>query len=101
MYLQQGDVLIEKSPIPEAAKKSSKNRIVLAEGESTGHAHVITDTDNCTAFETDEALYLRVINEVEVKHEEHKIITLPPGDYKVRKVQEYDHFKEEARKVQD
>ena len=101
MFYQQGDVLIESAKIPSSAKVSNKNRIVLAEGQTTGHAHVITDLNNCTALESDPDLYLRVTNEVTVKHEEHNIITIAPGDYKVRKVQEYDHFLEEAKAVQD
>ena len=101
MFYQQGDVLIESAQIPASAKKSNKNRIVLAEGETTGHAHVISDTNNCTAFESDSELYLRVTNEVTVSHEEHNHISIAPGNYRVRKVQEYDHFKEEARQVQD
>ena len=101
MFYQQGDVLIESAQIPTTAKKSNKNRIVLAEGETTGHAHVISDTNNCTAFESDSELYLRVTNEVTVSHEEHNHISIAPGNYRVRKVQEYDHFKEEARQVQD
>ena len=101
MVYQQGDVLIESAQIPTTAKKSNKNRIVLAEGETTGHAHVISDTNNCTAFESDSELYLRVTNEVTVSHEEHNHISISPGNYRVRKVQEYDHFLEEARQVQD
>ena len=101
MVYQQGDVLIESAQIPTTAKKSNKNRIVLAEGETTGHAHVISDTNNCTAFESDSELYLRVTNEVTVSHEEHNHISIAPGNYRVRKVQEYDHFLEEARQVQD
>ena len=101
MFYQQGDVLIESAQIPTTAKKSNKNRIVLAEGETTGHAHVISDTNNCTAFESDSELYLRVTNEVTVSHEEHNHISIAPGNYRVRKVQEYDHFLEEARQVQD
>ena len=101
MFYQQGDVIIEQTEIPNTAKKIDKDRIILAEGEMTGHSHTIEDTSNCFAFESSEGLYLRVINEVTIKHEEHKPITVPPGNYKIRKVQEYDHFKEEARKVQD
>jgi hypothetical protein len=100
MFYQQGDVIIEPSKIPQNAKQKKGKRVVLAEGETTGHAHVITDTSSCQAFETNDELYIRVTKEITVKHEEHKPIAIAPGEYKVRKVREYDHFLEEARSVQ-
>jgi hypothetical protein len=102
MFYQQGDVIIESSKIPANAKqKQVKNRVILAEGETTGHAHAISDIDNCQLFETDTEMYLRVVSEVALVHEEHHKQTIPPGEYKIRKVQEYDHFAKEARNVQD
>ena len=51
MYYQQGDVIIEKiDEIPTNAVKKEVVRVVLAEGESTGHAHVIDDVVNCDLF---------------------------------------------------
>ena len=103
MIYQQGDVLMEcVDSIPMKAKtvKRENGRIVLARGESTGHAHVI-DASDVVAMELDGALYLSVTGDVIVKHEEHKPVTLPVGDYVVRKVLEYDHFTEEAREVVD
>jgi hypothetical protein len=101
MYYQQGDVIIESAEIPKSAKQKKCEKIILAEGETTGHIHAIMDTTACQSFETNDALYIRVINEISVKHEEHKPILIAPGEYKVRKVREYDHFLEEAKAVQD
>lgn len=105
MLLQHGDVLIKRlsGGIPQnATKRKLDNRgVVLAEGEVTGHAHVIKDSTSAVLFESDFALYLRVLSETTVVHEEHKPITIPAGDYQIGIVREYDHFAEEARKVAD
>jgi len=104
MLIQQGDILVKSiSEIPLNVKKitPSKRGYILAEGESTGHAHVIVDTNNVEMFISDEQTYLKVLNEIAVTHEEHKTITVEPGIYTIGKVLEYDHFLEEARKVQD
>jgi hypothetical protein len=102
MFFQQGDVIIESSKIPAGAKKKDvKSRVVLAEGETTGHAHAITDLAACESFESNDQLYIRVLKDTVLTHEEHHAITIPKGDYEVRKVQEYDHFSEEARAVRD
>lgn len=107
MLIQQGDVLITKiSKIPNDAKLKppSSRGHVLADGETTGHAHVISDIGAVEMFESDNALYMRVLRETELHHEEHNTITkeyLLVGDYIVGRVQEYDHFLEEAKNVQD
>lgn len=97
MY-QQGDVIIESAVIPAGAKETKRK--VLAEGEVTGHAHRVTG--DARLFELGDRLLMRIgQGNAKVIHEEHKEITIPPGDYEVRKVIEYDHFAEEAREVQD
>ena len=102
MLLQQGDVLIKSSKIPQGKKKiASKNgRLILAEGEATGHAHAIVSTD-VTLFGNDEKKWLKVEKDCVVTHEEHGTITIPVGEYEIGIVQEYDHFEEEARNVVD
>lgn len=106
MLIQQGDVLIEAVPsIPKEAKKyEPTNRgIILAEGEVTGHAHCIAELDNVEVSKKDKDgnIYLKLNKTTTVKHEEHKPVTIPAGTYRVRIVQEYDHLKEEARRVAD
>ena len=101
MFIQQGDVLIKTTKIPaEAHAVARKGRgYVLAEGESTGHAHVIEDA--VELLEKDGVLYIRATAPVVVKHEEHGPVTVPAGEFEVGIVQEYDHFAEEARNVRD
>jgi hypothetical protein len=96
MLYRQGDILIAKvSNVPAELVEVGRvnGRIVLAEGEVTGHFHAIAD-DPATLFrqsDVDEMAdrFLRVEREVAVTHDEHDTITLPPGDYVVRRQREY------------
>ena len=97
-YLQQGDVLIKK--VSEINGKKL-NHLILAEGEVTGHKHVIMEGD-AELFELEGTLFLRVVSETAtLTHEEHKPVILPSGDYEIGIVREYDHFSEEAKNVID
>lgn len=81
---RQGDVLLrEVKSIPAAAQpQKPTDRIVLAYGEVTGHAHAIADLESVDVFVGPEGqMYLRVKETVALRHEEHAPITLPPGDY--------------------
>jgi len=104
MVIQQGDVLIESvNEIPNEAKDAEvKNgSIVLADGETTGHAHRISWISGITFKEHNGMYYLVNKEELTVKHEEHKPVTIPQGTWKIRKVREYDHFEMESRDVRD
>ena len=92
---RQGDVLIfQASAIPAGATEVArdKGRIVLAYGEVTGHAHAIHGggATLLAAPGTDDR-FLRIMDAsgVELQHEEHATIALPPGDFIVRIQREY------------
>jgi hypothetical protein len=108
MY-RQGDVLV--IPVDEVpaglvpVKRDDRDRIVLAEGEVTGHAHAIAAPDaelfsdpSATADAADR--YLRVRSIATLDHEEHGTITLTPGDYIVRRQREWTD-QDEPRPVLD
>lgn len=100
-FVQQGDVLINRvETFPEGLLELKTN--VLQEGEHTGHAHRLYG-DGFTVFEEPKTKvkYLRVVELVDLKHEEHKAFKIAPGDYRIGIVREYDHFEEEARNVRD
>ena len=104
MLYQQGDVLIRRiERIPDGAKKikPTKRGFILAEGEATGHAHRVAVSDRVDMLTLDDNLYLQAKWAFIVTHEEHGAVTIPPGDYGIGRVQEYDHFAEEARNVKD
>ncbi|HLD91473.1 MAG TPA: hypothetical protein VI911_10795 [Patescibacteria group bacterium] len=75
------------------------DRPVLAEGEVTGHAHVI-DAE-VEVFEDKDQRFFNLKESATIVHEEHKPITIPEGNYASGKVMEYDHFAEEAKQVTD
>lgn len=94
----QGDVaIIPVASIPKEAKPlplSPGNKIILALGEQTGHHHRILVIDReaeLLALPNVEDRFLRIMNAsgVELQHEEHASIVLPPGDYRIRIQREY------------
>lgn len=111
-HIQQGDVLFHKESIP-ATQLERVVSPVVQEGEHTGHAHRLQmfrlDGNKASAAANWEMFldketktkYLKVLEPTDLTHEEHKTITLPPGEYRIGIVQEYDHFAEEARQVID
>jgi len=107
MY-RQGDVMIVAiGSIPATATAEvprDNGRIVLAYGEVTGHAHAIHDggVTLLTAPDTEDR-FLRIMDAsgVELQHEEHATITLPPGDYLVRIQREYTSADMPAIRVAD
>ena len=100
MVIQQGDVLLTKMNVWSIKTKFHSN--ILAEGEATGHAHRVRG-NNVEVVEDEDTgnLFVSANAPFEVVHEEHGTIYGEPGVYKVGRVQEYHHFQEEARAVQD
>lgn len=125
IWNQQGDVIIEllsdrglKFPDAPATKQKDGRGFLLALGEVTGHAHALEEIEGVEVVECpqkvlvtrggkeeleDVRFFVRVTNPngARLRHEEHGTHVLPPGEYLVRGVREYDHFAEEARRVID
>lgn len=107
----QGDLLIERVadavPRGNILPRSPDGAVVLAEGETTGHRHVIHDAvtffrDDGLARDIPGGLYLghlSVDTTARVVHEEHGPVILPKGTYRVRRQRELDP--REARLVMD
>jgi len=104
MLIQQGDVLfhsVSRMPKGKRVERSQKYRgYVLAEGEVTGHAHVIADDIDLMLDEAGK-MFMHNDDTVTIKHEEHKAVKIPAGNWEVGRVKEYDHFEEEAKQVRD
>ena len=115
---QQGDVLLLK--VDEETFNTNKlnyrtvkheTRAVLAEGEATGHYHAVYMDDLLEGAEVTlckGGQYTRQNDgiivtgaSVELRHEEHNTITLEPGFYLQRIVNEYDHISGISRRVAD
>ena len=101
----QGDVVISRSNVNLKGMERvpcQNGRLILAKGESTGHAHSINDTDaELWQDPRNQNLYLVAKKEVTLTHEEHAPVTITVGIYTVGIVQEYDYFLEETRNVVD
>lgn len=124
---QQGDVLLVAVPNEEVSKVRENYRaqtggedkkIILAEGEATGHHHrfEIDRLDpgvSVTAFH-EKARVARVGQitrfpgyisieggDATLYHEEHNPLTLPPGTYRRSIVREFDHIGGRTREVWD
>lgn len=84
---RHGDVVIV--PTKKKIQGEEQKKPILALGEVTGHSHQITK-GNAKVFKYDEKMYLRVISPFALlRHEEHKEIKLPQGDYEVFIQQEW------------
>ena len=96
---QQGDVLLKSvDQVPVGAMQEPE--AVLAEGEATGHRHTALGED-VVILNLRETRYLTAPHGAEVVHPEHRPLKIPPGNYCIERVREYDHFTEEARQVMD
>ena len=84
---RQGDVLlVEARTLPKdaiAVPRGSRG-VVLAEGEATGHAHVLHG-ENTVLYQTPgkKARHLRVVKVDNLLHEEHTAQPIAPGIYRV------------------
>ena len=89
--VRQGDVLlVPVGEVPDGARLLPRTggRVVLAEGEDTGHAHAIRAAGATLVAAGDER-YLRVATPVTLDHEEHAPIEVIPGTYRVVIQREY------------
>ncbi len=113
--IRQGDVLLipvdpdvgtnGEGPEERHVQRRVDGRVVLAEGEATGHAHAVLDEHahlEVQHFGESRAVWLnrrvwdesRTLLVVEgeaatLVHEEHAPLTVPPGSYLVRRQREY------------
>lgn len=102
-HVRQGDTLIRRiEDIPAAAKEMKRDahdRIVLAHGERTGHAHTFRDKGICsfTTLGNDDVEFLLVGGSgATLRHEliggkkaEHDEINVPAGKYEAAQQVEY------------
>lgn len=100
MY-RQGDILLVPVDVPAEVKlvpKAILREIVLAEGEATGHRHVLRGP-RMALLEGLRDRYVRVPRAAALEHEEHARLDIPRGLYRVVIQREYTG--EEARPVAD
>ena len=92
---RQGDVLVTVTGGSQpdnltTVAPDSRGRIVLAEGEQTGHAHTIAaGLVGFAGVAADGDLHLGLTGTAALTHDEHDTITLPAGRAIVRRQREY------------
>jgi hypothetical protein len=91
--VRQGDVLLQRiNPPPVCGEKQPPDgeRVILAYGEATGHAHALSAT-SATLYLNDSHRYLQVTDPLAyLDHEEHSRITLKKGWYEVVQQREWE-----------
>lgn len=102
---RQGDVLlVPVASTPESATSAnqSNGRFILAQGEATGHHHSVLASDAVDLLQipSQEEMFLLVKEgDALLEHQEHALIQVPPGAYRVVIQKEYDPTGE--RRVKD
>lgn len=92
---RHGDVIIEwiddDSNHGEELHRDGQGRLILAEGEVTGHAHAIR-SKHARLFQAAVAgaMILKVAELCTLEHEEHSDLAIPPGTYSVRIKRQYN-----------
>lgn len=81
-------------------KKTKLNRPILAEGEVTGHCHMLEKGVNVYERE-DGVKEFKLDKSTKLNHQEHKVIELPAGEYFSDQIVETDHLTDEIRRVAD
>lgn len=87
-------MLVPVKEVPENLVEVPREngRIVLAEGEATGHLHAIDSPEalfRAVDLDEIEGRFLEIEAEVELTHPEHDTIVLEPGKYEVRRQRVY------------
>lgn len=102
--VRQGDVLLVRMDESEMSEEytevepDGRGRLILAEGEATGHAHAVPAIA-AALYVAQAAMLLRVREATRLEHEEHAWIDLDPGLYRVVRQREYHPT--ELRRVAD
>lgn len=98
---RHGDIFFRKVEKVEGNEVRHNGSFVVAEGETTGHKHVVKSQGMEIRQTADGRFYISLTEAGTLSHEEHKTITLPVGDYEVSNEREKDWFSISVRKVVD
>jgi len=96
---RQGDILLVPiEEIPRGAKRVQPKRLIIAEGEVTGHVHELVG-GKVELFEKAEVVFAKIMSAPQLQHAEHATQTIEPGTYRVVRQREY--APDELRRVAD
>lgn len=105
--ISHGDVQLypsSKKAIGLAKKVEHNGSFTLAFGEVTNHSHRITvdRPETMGIYRTDDGKVFLVLTEPgKLDHEEHGVLTVPPGVYEQGAEREHDWFSNVTRRVVD
>ena len=102
--LRHGDISFIKTEMDISnLKKIGSNKFTVAEGESTGHHHIITATKGTVdVYEGKKGeMIISVNGKAVLTHPEHKTLEFTTGIWKVDREQEFDYFMKAKRQVLD
>lgn len=92
VMFRQGDLLLVRvDEAPEGRRvKPLRGRLILAEGEVTGHHHSVAVQDaELIEVAGVPKVFLRIFQTTTLDHQEHSPVILPPGDYRIVRQREY------------
>lgn len=104
--IRHGDVVFKRvDKIPAKAQAVNHNgRIVVAEGETTGHNHVLSVENPATmkAYrDANQRLVFNLSAPASIVHPEHGLLHIPAGTYLEDREQEMDWFTKTTQQVID
>jgi hypothetical protein len=103
---RQGDVLLRAvETIPPRARpaRAEGDRVVVAKGELSGHAHAFAAAEATMYRQARTGRVFLLIAEAgaRLRHEQHEPIAVPPGPYEVLRQREYTPGAVRARPIAD
>lgn len=93
--IRQGDLLFERLEaidalyLREESFPIKNGKIVLAEGEKTGHVHTIPQSAVKDLFRSIDSTIIVVEEDTEVTHDEHPSVPLTEGNWLMRRQEQY------------
>ena len=67
----------------DAVAETHAERVILKHGDATGHAHAFYQPGAQTFVTPQKERYLRLVEPLTLRHEEHTHIEIPPGVYRI------------------
>ena len=97
MIIRQGDLVFRK--IDEVMTGKPRKKLVIAEGEATGHSHLLS-ADTATKIYGDKTKFM-LTGKAKLVHPDHDTITFSKGTYVVVNEREFDYAGKQMKKVID
>ena len=95
MNIRQGDILFKR--IDEKASGKKNTNLVIADGEATGHQHVLLAETGVVG----DNKHFTLTGKAKLIHPEHDTIKFDSGSYMVITEREFDYLEETMKEVQD